>query len=63
MVVSPPKAGKTTILKQIAGGIWRPTRKAHVMILLVDEPARGGHRLAAHRARVGGRLLHVRQAG
>jgi transcription termination factor Rho len=37
MVVSPPKAGKTTILKQIAGGILASDPKAHVMILLVDE--------------------------
>jgi transcription termination factor Rho len=37
MVVSPPKAGKTTILKQIAGGIIESDPKAHVIILLVDE--------------------------
>jgi transcription termination factor Rho len=37
MVVSPPKAGKTTVLKQIAGGIIEDDPKTHVMILLVDE--------------------------
>ncbi|HEX2069069.1 MAG TPA: transcription termination factor Rho [Actinomycetota bacterium] len=37
MVVSPPKAGKTTVLKQIAGGIIADDPKTHVMILLVDE--------------------------
>jgi transcription termination factor Rho len=37
MVVSPPKAGKTTILKQIATGILASDPEAHVMILLVDE--------------------------
>jgi transcription termination factor Rho len=37
MVVSPPKAGKTTVLKQIAGGIIQDDPNVHVMILLVDE--------------------------
>jgi len=37
MVVSPPKAGKTTVLKQIAGGILEADPKTHVIILLVDE--------------------------
>ena len=37
MVVSPPKAGKTTVLKQIAGGIIEADPESHVMVLLVDE--------------------------
>jgi transcription termination factor Rho len=37
MVVSPPKAGKTTVLKQIAGGILEADPATHVIILLVDE--------------------------
>jgi transcription termination factor Rho len=37
MVVSPPKAGKTTVLKQIANGIIESDPKTHVMVLLVDE--------------------------
>jgi transcription termination factor Rho len=37
MVVSPPKAGKTTVLKQIANGIINASPDTHVMILLVDE--------------------------
>jgi transcription termination factor Rho len=37
MVVSPPKAGKTTVLKQIANGIIQSDPKTHVMVLLVDE--------------------------
>jgi transcription termination factor Rho len=37
MVVSPPKAGKTTVLKQIANGILQADPKTHVMVLLVDE--------------------------
>jgi transcription termination factor Rho len=37
MVVSPPKAGKTTILKQIANGIIHSSPDTHLMVLLVDE--------------------------
>ncbi len=37
MVVSPPKAGKTTILKQIANGIASSSPDTHVIVLLVDE--------------------------
>jgi transcription termination factor Rho len=37
MVVSPPKAGKTTVLKNIANGIIASSPETHVMILLVDE--------------------------
>jgi transcription termination factor Rho len=37
MVVSPPKAGKTTVLKQIANGIINSNPETHVMVLLVDE--------------------------
>ncbi|MGZ8613526.1 MAG: transcription termination factor Rho [Actinomycetota bacterium] len=37
MVVSPPKAGKTTILKQIANGIITSTPDVHLIVLLVDE--------------------------
>ena len=37
MVVSPPKAGKTTVLKNIASGINQSSPDTHVMVLLVDE--------------------------
>jgi transcription termination factor Rho len=37
MVVSPPKAGKTTILKQIANSIIENSPDVHVVVLLVDE--------------------------
>jgi transcription termination factor Rho len=37
LVVSPPKAGKTTILKQIANGIINASPETHVIVLLVDE--------------------------
>ncbi len=37
MVVSPPKAGKTTVLKNIANGIIHSNPETHVIILLVDE--------------------------
>ena len=37
MVVSPPKAGKTTVLKQIANGIINSSPDTHLIVLLVDE--------------------------
>ena len=37
LIVSPPKAGKTTILKDIALSILRSCPKAHLIILLIDE--------------------------
>jgi len=37
MIVSPPKAGKTTILKQIVYSIERNNPECHVIVLLVDE--------------------------
>jgi len=37
MIVSPPKAGKTTIMKQIVYSVERNNPETHVMVLLVDE--------------------------
>jgi transcription termination factor Rho len=37
MIVSPPKAGKTTIIKQIVYSIERNNPETHVIVLLVDE--------------------------
>lgn len=37
MIVSPPKAGKTTILKKIANAITANYPKSHLIVLLVDE--------------------------
>ena len=37
MIVSPPKAGKTTVVKQIAHSIERNDPNVHLMVLLVDE--------------------------
>lgn len=37
LIVSPPKAGKTTILKQIANSIERNNPECHMIVLLVDE--------------------------
>jgi transcription termination factor Rho len=37
LIVSPPKAGKTTILKQIVFAIERNNPEVHLMVLLVDE--------------------------
>jgi transcription termination factor Rho len=37
LIVSPPKAGKTTIMKQIAKAIEANDPEVHLMVLLVDE--------------------------
>ena len=37
MIVSPPKAGKTTLLKEVAKSITRTAPEAHLIILLIDE--------------------------
>ena len=37
MIVSPPKAGKTTLLKDVAKSILRNSPDMHLIILLIDE--------------------------
>lgn len=37
MIVSPPKAGKTTLLKQVAKAVLASEPKMHLLILLIDE--------------------------
>ena len=37
MIVSPPKAGKTTLLKEVAKSILRSSPHMHMLILLIDE--------------------------
>jgi transcription termination factor Rho len=37
LIVSPPKAGKTTVLKQLANAIETNNPETHLMVLLVDE--------------------------
>jgi transcription termination factor Rho len=37
LIVSPPKAGKTTVLKQIANGITANYRDIHLMVVLIGE--------------------------
>ncbi|WP_250008844.1 transcription termination factor Rho [Actinoplanes sp. M2I2] len=37
LIVAPPKAGKTTVLKQIANAIAHNNPEAHLMVVLVDE--------------------------
>lgn len=37
MIVSPPKAGKTTLLKEVALSVQRQEPKMHLLILLIDE--------------------------
>ena len=37
MIVSPPKAGKTTLLKQVAQAVLKNNPEMHLLILLIDE--------------------------
>ena len=37
MIVSPPKAGKTTLLKEVALSVKRNNPEVHLLILLIDE--------------------------
>ncbi len=37
MIVSPPKAGKTTLLKQVAKAVTKNNPSMHLIILLIDE--------------------------
>lgn len=37
MIVSPPKAGKTTLLKQVAKSVTQNNPEMHLIILLIDE--------------------------
>ncbi|HEX2259947.1 MAG TPA: transcription termination factor Rho [Actinomycetota bacterium] len=37
MIVSPPKAGKTTVMKQIANSVRANAPECHLIVLLVDE--------------------------
>ena len=37
MIVSPPKAGKTTLLKDVAKSILKNNKDMHLIILLIDE--------------------------
>ena len=37
MIVSPPKAGKTTLLKEVALSVLKNNPEMHLLILLIDE--------------------------
>src|SRR6202043_2139328 len=37
LIVSPPKAGKTTIMQDIANGVAKNNPECHLMVVLVDE--------------------------
>ena len=37
MIVSPPKAGKTTLLKEVALSVKKSAPHMHLLILLIDE--------------------------
>ena len=47
MIVSPPKAGKTTLLKQIALSVRKNNPEVHLLILLIDERPISKKRLKA----------------
>ena len=44
MIVSPPKAGKTTLLKDVAKSILKNNPDMHLIILLIDERPERGYR-------------------
>ena len=44
LIVSPPKAGKTILLQNIASSITTNYPDVHLIVLLIDEEARRGHR-------------------
>src|SRR4029077_7378902 len=48
LVVSPPKAGKTTILKQLVYSVERNNPEVHLMVLLVDERPEEGTDMRRH---------------
>lgn len=49
LIVSPPKAGKTTILQNIANAIAKNNPECYLMVVLVDERPGGSHGHAAQR--------------
>ena len=51
IIVSPPKAGKTTVMKTIATSIERNNPEVKLIVLLIDERPGGGHRHAPHASR------------
>ena len=56
LIVAPPKAGKTTVLKTIAHAIATAYPEVHLMLVLVGERPGRGHRPAPHGTRRGHRL-------
>ena len=40
MIVSPPKAGKTTLLKEVALSVLKNNPEVHLLILLIDDVRR-----------------------
>lgn len=62
MIVSPPKTGKTTLLKQIAKAVTVNNPDMNLIILLIDErPGRGYRYPGVDRGReCGGHLFDLR---
>jgi len=59
LIVSPPKAGKTMLLQNIATSITANHPEVYLIVLLDRRAAGRGHRDAAHRERRGG-FQHLR---
>ena len=57
MIVSQPKAGKTTLLKEIAKSVTKGNPDMHLIILLIDE--RDRRRLRTSRKRLSGENVEV----
>ena len=38
LIVSPPKAGRTTVLQMIANAITSNNPESHLMVVILDEP-------------------------
>ena len=57
LIVAPPKAGKTTLLEQIARAIRAERPAARIVVLLIDERPRGTDLFPAHRRGRGLRQL------
>src|SRR3989442_11044827 len=52
LIVSPPKAGKTQLLKDIANGISGNHPEVHIMVVLVGERDRKSTRLNSSHVRI-----------
>lgn len=60
MIVSPPKAGKTTLLKEVALSVQKREPDMHLLILLIDERPGGNRYQGSNRGtKCGSNLLYI----